>query len=377
MKVLIIGGTGVLSTAVTKEILLQGNEVTMINRGHRAIPESVTFIKADCNDDELIKQRLSGQSFDAVLDFICYDKSQLEHSLRLFAPYAEQYFFISSTAVIDSRVPGTHNEDSAKVLPFWGYSVCKWEAEQFLTSFCKEHGVHYTIIRPCVTYDDTRIPYGIAPRYGYHWTLVERAKAGKPIITWNGGKNRCNMMRVEDFAVGVAGLIGNSDAYGQAFNVCGDEAPSFGEVLDALSKASGQEINTIDIPIDFYASQCSGREGEIFARGLDSVHSNAMVKSLVPAFQQQIDIIDGVSKTVKAYLSHGYEKGIDWRFDAETDYVIRKWCKENHQSCRQYRLGFVNYLNKATFKDKAYYWFIMYQDSLPVRMYRRFRSPSL
>lgn len=374
MKVLIIGGTGVLSTAVTKEIISEGNDVTMINRGHHTIPEGVRFIKADCNDDELIKQSLAGQSFDAVLDFICYDKSQLEHSLRLFSPVAEQYFFISSTAVIDSREGGILNEDSAKVLPFWGYSVCKWEAEQFLTSFCKEHGVNYTIIRPCVTYDDTRIPYGIAPRYGFHWTLIERAKAGKPIITWNGGKNRCNMMRVEDFAVGVAGLIGNTEAYGKAFNVCGDEVPSFGEVLNALSKASGQEISTIDIPIDFYSSQCSGREGEILARGLDSVHSNALIKSLVPLFKQQTDIVDGVSKTVQAYISSGYGKGIDWRFDAETDYVIKKWCHKNHLSCRHYHLGFVNYHNKATLKDRVYYWFIMYQDSLPVRLYRHFRS---
>ena len=80
MKLLVIGGTGVLSTAVVAEALRKGVEVTMINRGHRMdrIPEGVRFIKADCRDIQTIETALNGSSFDAVIDFICYDKIIVE-----------------------------------------------------------------------------------------------------------------------------------------------------------------------------------------------------------------------------------------------------------------------------------------------------------
>ena len=71
MNILIIGGTGVLSSAVTSEALKKGLTVTMINRGHRTIPEGVELIKADMNDHELIKEKLAGRQFDAVMDFLC------------------------------------------------------------------------------------------------------------------------------------------------------------------------------------------------------------------------------------------------------------------------------------------------------------------
>ena len=127
-------------------------------------------------------------------------------------------------------------------------------------------GIKYTIVRPAITYGDTRIPYGIAPKYGYHWTLVARILADKPIIMWNGGKNYRNMMRVEDFAIGLVGLIGNSRAYNESFNICGDEAPTYNDVLHAISKYLGDKsVATIDIPDELYAKELPYRAGEILA----------------------------------------------------------------------------------------------------------------
>ena len=144
------------------------------------------------------------------------------------------------------------DEETEKVNPVWKYSVDKWASELKLKELLKDTDVNYTIIRPCVTYGDTRIPYGIMPPYGYHWTLCARILAGKPVIIWNGGNNRCNMTRVEDFAVGVVGLIGNPKAYNEAFNVCGDEFPQQGEVLDYIAEIVNHSVKRIDIDVEFY-----------------------------------------------------------------------------------------------------------------------------
>lgn len=375
MKILIIGGTGVLSSPVTNEAIRRGISVTMINRGNRRIPKGVEHVKADKNDLQTIAKALEGREFDAVMDFLCYTDSETKRSFNFYSDYTAQYFYISSCAVYDTTKSEICYEDSPKVLPVWKYSVDKWESEQNLMKLAADSKTKVTIIRPCVTYGDTRIPYGISPIYGYHWTLAARILAGKPIIRWNGGANRCNMTRVEDFAVGVVGLIGNPKAYGEAFNVCGDEAPSFNDVLDAMSDYLHKEVLTVDVTSDFYAKELPSRAGEILGgRSVDAINSNQKLKEAVPEFTQTISLKEGIARTLNAYKAQDYQHGIDWKFEAETDRVIRRWCKANGISLGKVS-SFVDYFGTATLSQRFYYWLI-YHDlhcicMLPYRIGRR------
>ena len=372
MDILQIGGTGVLSSAVTFEALKHGIGVTMINRGNRAnrIPANVELIKADKNNRTLIEEKLKGRTFDAVIDYLSVTDEDITLSYKLYSNYTKQYLFISSCAVYDTRVGGICDEDSPKVLPIWKYSVDKWKSELLLQELSNGGQCHYTVIRPCVTYDDTRIPYGIAPIYGYHWTLCARILAGKPIIRWNGGVNRCNMTRVEDFAVGVVGLIGNPKAYDEAFNVCGEECPSFNEVLDAISECIGKQPVVFDISSENYASELPSRKGEILGgRSLDSINSNKKIKSLVPSFGQTIYLKEGVKMTIDAYKNNNYQKGIDWVYDADSDRIIKKYSKKNGINYLQYNLHFIDYLGCATSKEKKEYFLTRYKNIFPLNIY--------
>ena len=372
MKVLLIGGTGVLSSAITKKIIDQGFEVTMINRGNRKIPKGVNIIKTDKNNFPYIEQCLQGQFYDAVIDFLCFTKDQLEKSFRLYSRFTKQYFFISSCAVYDGTISGVKTEDSPKGFKVWSYSVNKWASERRLMDLAKVSQCAYTVIRPAMTYDDTRIPYGISPEYGYHWTMCARALAGKPLIRWNGGVNHCNMMRVEDFAVGVAGLIGNPKAYNEAFNVCGDETPSFNDVLKCIEDNINCKIPVVDIASDFYAKELSGRAGEIGGRSVERFHSNEKIKNAVPVFKQTIFLKEGIAKTIASYKNQNYQKGIDWNFDAECDRIIKKWCKRNRIDSSKMNLKFVDYLGNATKKDWWRYILCRHKKNILVRVLLKF-----
>lgn len=371
MNILIVGGTGVLSSAVTVEALKQGIGVTMINRGNRPIPEGVELIKADMNNLELISEKLGKSKFDAVIDYLCYTDVQTEKSVKFYSNYTKQYFFISSCAVYDTASLNGQmaDEKSKKVLPIWKYSVDKWSSELKLRGLLDGTAVKYTIIRPCVTYGDTRIPYGIMPPYGYHWTLCARILAGKPIITWNGGNNRCNMTRVEDFAVGVVGLIGNPKAYNEAFNVCGDETPSFKDVLDTLSDILGKKVVTIDMSPEFYAKECPSKAGELLGgRSIDTINSNKKIKTAVPFFEQKIFLKEGISRTIETCKKQNYQYGIDWAFDADTDRIIRKWLVNNGLTQDEYFVDFTDYLGNATFSDKCHYKLVSNKDKIAVKI---------
>lgn len=371
-KILLVGGTGVLSSAVVAEALRKGMDITIITRGSRKAPQGVNNILCDKDDYDRLSDLLKGKKFDAVIDFLCYHEDELVKSFQFYSGYTNQYFFISSCAVYDTRVGGELNEDSPKVLPMWSYSVEKWASEQRLALLAAETNCKYTIIRPCVTYGDTRIPYGIYPPYGYHWTLCARILAGKPIITWNKGENRCNMMRVEDFAVGVVGLVGNEKAYNEAFNICGDETPSFKEVLSVVEEYLGTKVVTIDLPVEFYAEQMPNRAGELRGgRSIDAINSNAKIKSVVPEFMQTISIKEGIYRTLEAYKNQNYQLGIDWNFDGETDKIIALWSKKNGAPSWQYKLGFVDYLGKATWRDKYQYMNARYHDKMWMKVVRK------
>lgn len=362
-SLLLIGGTGVLSGAVAREAIKKGLEVTIVNRGRRKLPEGATLLQSDRKNYEYIEHCLQGKIFDAVIDFLCYGEKDAQESFDLYKKFTKQYVFISSCAVYNTALGGICKEASPKELKIWSYSVHKWGCEQLLVDKAKKSLCNYTIIRPCVTYDDTRIPYGISPQYGYHWTLCARALSGKPLIRWNGGKNRCNMMRVEDFAVGVVGLIGNPEAYNEAFNICGDETPSFNEVLDAVEKCIGCKIPVVDISPEFYAEELPERSGEILGgRSIDAINSNEKIKQIVPAFKQTIPLVEGIEKTVAAYKNHNFQKGIDWKFDADCDRIIKKWSKLNKIDTTKMNLLFVDYLNNATLKDRIEYKLEFYRN---------------
>ena len=374
-NILLVGGTGVLSSAVVAEALCKHINVTIITRGRRQLPKEVNSIVCDKDNYEKLSELLNGKKFDAVIDFLCYHEEELVRSFQFYSKYTTQYFFISSCAVYDTRVGGICAEDSPKVLPMWSYSVEKWAAEQKLVQLAAESDCKYTIVRPCVTYGDTGIPYGIAPRYGYHWTLCARILTGKPIITWNNGENRCNMMRVEDFAVGLVGLIGNEQAYNEAFNICGDEAPSFREVLAVVEEYLGKKAILVDLPSEFYAQQIPARSGEIIGgRSIDAFNSNEKIKSAVPQFVQTMSIKEGIRKTMDAYTKQNYQNGIDWKYDAETDRAIKEWCDINGMPSKRYKLGFVDYLGKATMKDKYVWRSVVYRDALDMKIVRALRN---
>lgn len=370
MKILLVGGTGVISTAITSEAMRQGHTIYMVNRGRRPIPEGCVLIKSDRFDYLNIAKKIGNESFDAVCDFLCYGPQQVEASFNFYKKYTKQYFFISTCEVYNHAKGLGFAEDGPKVNPIWAYSVNKWASEEKLMSIAKDSGVAYTIVRPAITYGDTRIPYGISPAYMYHWTFVERIKAGKPIITWNDGANYGNMMRVEDFATAFVPLVGNPKAYNEAFNICSDETPTFREVIKGIEDFVGKPAKLINIDAKFYAANMPERAGELLAgRAVNAKNSNQKVKSVVTGWMPKISIQEGIRMTLNAYLKQNFQKGIDWKFDAQCDRILAKWCKQNDIDATEYNLGFCDYQNKATKQQKREYWLEFNKDSFFVGLY--------
>ena len=343
MKILVIGGSGILSSAVVDCCLDKGYEVTMMNRGNNStyMNPNAKVIICDARNEEMVQSKTKGLHFDVVVDFIVYTKEQLERSLNLFGRIADQYIFISSAQVYNTSLKKILVETDETPQSLWSYSVNKDICEKYLQTYCQEQHVNYTIIRPGVNYDNRRIPYGMYPPIGTHWTIVARILSGKPIITWNKGQNRLNLTRVEDFAKGVVGLLGNKRAYNESFNVCGDYVYSWQQVLDVLGQNIGKSVKTIDVPLEYYAKELNSKDQEMLlgGRACDLVLSNTKLKKVFPDYSSSIELNEGIRRTLEWYKQNEYYYGFDYAWDAEQDRIINKY------GIKKNKMSFVNYSN--------------------------------
>lgn len=358
MKILIIGGTGILSSAVVDCSIKKGYEVTMINRGyHNAfVNHNAKVIICDVNDEVQVKNGIRNLYFDVVVDFIVYNQNQIQKSLELFGKIAKQYIFISSGAVYKSANDKIYEETDETPESLWQYSVNKDLCEKFLRQYCMSNQINYTIVRPGVNYGNTRIPpYGVYPKIGMHGTIVARILAGKPIITWNNGQNRLQLTRVEDFAKGLVGLFGEERAYNEAFNVAGDYVYSWSQVLDVLENLLDIHVLRENLPVDFYANELDGDEREMFLgdRCHDRIYSNKKLKSIVTDFSSSIDLTEGIKMTLDWYRNN---KGYDYAWDANQDRIIHNYNK-NYQAKYSFYSndGIINFLaGLCTYKIEYY-----------------------
>ncbi len=187
MKVLFIGGTGVISSASSALAIEEGIELCHLTRGKSSAVRpvrGVVNITADIHDEEGTRKALAGHTFDAVVDWIAFEPADIERDIRLFRGITDQYIFISSASIYEtppSRLPVT--EDTPVFNPIWQYSQNKIACENILRAAWRTERFPYTIVRPSHTYDRTLVPI----EGGY--TVLDRMKKGKPVVVHGDGSS--------------------------------------------------------------------------------------------------------------------------------------------------------------------------------------------
>ncbi len=359
-KILLIGGTGTLSTDVMKLSVKKGHLVYVLNRGNRVnyIPPNVNLLKVNIKNKNEIINIIQDNTFDVVIDFLSYNLSDIKNSLSLFKDKCHQFIFISTACVYqrDQRVaPITENCSFGN--PRWDYSLNKITCEEYLVSQCNLIGLKYTIIRPYITYGDTRIPYGIMPAYGWHWTFIARILNDKPILLWDKGEAICTLTHTSDFAKGVVGLYCNPKAYNEAFHIVSDESLTWKEFVILIGKLLNKKITYIEIPSTYIAKKIPSLKGILLEdRSLDAIFDNSKIKRVVPDFICTTSLEKGIMQTIEYYKNNNYVNGIDYKWDAQIDKLIYDYLKEKNPSkIKVSNLNYIKYL-KYSYKEKLTYF---------------------
>lgn len=327
MKVLFIGGTGTISMAITKQLAEEGHEVFLINRGSRTreLPQSVKIINADINDEDDVKSKIAGMSFDSVCDFIGFVPSQLERDYRLFNGKTKQFMYISSASAYHKPCRGyVITEGTALANPYWEYSRNKIACEDLLMKYYREEGFPVTIIRPSHTYDERSVPLGVHGSKG-SWQVVKRMLQGKPVIIHGDGTSLWTMTHNSDFAKGFCGLVGNPHAIGEAFQITNDETLTWNQIYECIADALGVKLNAIHVSSELLASISDyDFTGSLIGdKACSVVFDNSKLKKAVPEFKATVHFEEGIRRTVENVVANPELQQDDPEFDAWCDKVVK------------------------------------------------------
>lgn len=325
MKALFIGGTGIISTAISALCAQRGWDLYLLNRGTRRayLPDNVRVITADINDVADVQAKLHGMTFDVVADFIAFTPAQVERDVALFRGKTRQYFFISSASAYQKPLASPVITESTPLAnPYWRYSRDKIDCEACLTAYYRTEGFPITLIRPSHTYGDTMVPVALQGAKGC-FAVLERMRQGKKVIVPGDGLSLWTLTHNTDFAKAFVGLMGNQHAIGETYQITSDESLTWNQIYGTIATALGVEPRLLHIASETLAALSDGFVGELIGDKSNSViFDNAKVKRAVPDYVATTRFDEGVRRTLAHVYSHPELQVADPAFDAWMDAVI-------------------------------------------------------
>jgi len=325
MRVLFIGGTGVISTAVRRQAIGRGFELYLLNRGLRSedLP-GCHRLTADVNKPEDVRLALQDLAFDVVVDWIAYTPDDIQRDVALFRGRIKQYIFISSASAYQK--PPTHylvRESTPLHNPYWEYSRNKIACEAHLMQAYRGEGFPVTIVRPSHTYSNS---FPIAIAAGATYTLADRLKRGRPIIVHGDGSSLWVVTHADDFARGFLGLLGNEQTLGHAFHITSDEVLTWNQIYRTIAGSLGVEAEMVRIPSGHIAQVAPQFAGTLLGdKTWSVVFDNSKIRAFVPGFHAAIPFGEGIRRTLAWFAADDRRQRIDETVNTEMDRILKAY----------------------------------------------------
>ena len=321
LRVLFIGGSGIISSACCRLAVQRGLDLYVLNRGTtqlRPLPAEVKILHGDIRDQASVQRALGDHEFDVAVNWIAFTPEHIETDLKLFRGRVGQYVFISSASAYQtppSRMPVT--ESTPLYNPYWQYSRDKIACEERLVRAYREESFPATIVRPSHTYDRTLVPSYAG------WTLVQRMRQGKEVVVQGDGTSLWTVTHSDDFAKGFVPLLGNTRTLGEPFHITSEDVLTWNQITMILAAAAGAEAKIVHVPSDAIAAA-----DPIWGPALlgDSAHSmifdNSKLRSVVPDYVATITLEKAAPEIIAWHDQDPLRQNVDPDLDALMDKLV-------------------------------------------------------
>jgi nucleoside-diphosphate-sugar epimerase len=329
-RVLIIGGSGLISTPITRMLLERGDEVVLYNRGQSEarFPPGASQIVGDRTDYGAFEAALAAAGhFDCVIDMVCYRPAEAESLVRAVRGRAGQLILCSTVDVYArpaDRYPIVENEPQR---PASAYGADKSRCEAIVRAAHEQGLVPVTIMRPAQTYGEGgRLVHSL----GWRTTYLDRIRRGKPIVVHGDGNSLWCACHIDDVARAFVAAIGAEHTFGRAYHVTGEEWMTWNRYHAGVAEATGAPApQLVHIPTDLLARAAPTR-ARISAENFqfNNIFDNSAARADL-GFRYTIPWVAGVRRTV-AWLdaNNKIENSDDDPFD---DHLIAAWQRLGEQ----------------------------------------------
>jgi nucleoside-diphosphate-sugar epimerase len=324
LKVLFIGGSGIISSACAREAVSSGIELTVLNRGQtseRPVPPGVRVLRADARDAGSVRDAVKDLEFDSVVDWVAFTPEHVRTDLEVFRGRTGQYVFISTASAYQkppSRLPIT--ESTPLRNPFWQYSRDKIACEDLLVAEYRESGFPVTIVRPSHTYDASKT---VLER---GWTLLGRMIAGKPVIVHGDGTSLWTVTHNTDFARGFVPLLGHPKTFGEAFHITSDDFLTWDAIAHALGAALHVTPRIVHVPSEVIAvADPEWGVGLVGDKAHSVIFDNSKLRTIVPGWHARVPFESGAREIAEWHLADPARQVVNPGLDALMDKLAEQF----------------------------------------------------
>jgi nucleoside-diphosphate-sugar epimerase len=313
MRVLIMGGTEFISLHLVQSLLRRGHEVTALNRGRRPerLPAGVRTIVGDRKDHAALRERLRAERFDGVYD-VTYAPTTGEDVAALADALqgGPHVIFVSTCRVYDHSLPIPYSEETARSF-YWGdYARHKIAGEDALLERHRSRGLPVTIVRP------THVMGPLNTRNNETF-FMDRIHRGRPVLVPDHGGWLRQFGHVEDLGEAMAAMLGDPRAYGQAYNVMGEDIVTQAGFVELIADVMGRPVNFRHF--DPALLKGFDKPGPVFGQNLvyecHAVHTTHKLRQEL-GIRPKYTLASGLAQTWKWYQSQGLvERPVDFAFE--------------------------------------------------------------
>ena len=246
---LILGGSGFVSGALSRLALNQGYQVWTVTRGHHALPLGAIGVNADRRDQAAFQRVIAetGMTWDVVVDSIGYEVEDAVQDLAVFQKLAGHFLFISTDFVYDPYHRQYPQPEDTEF--FWkeGYGWKKRLCElEFINN--PQTSMPWTIVRPCYVYGPGS-QLGTLPMHRRDPQLISRLRSGEHIRLVGGGHFLQHPIFVNDLAEVLLSLAGRQNAYGQIYNAGGPEIAEAAGYFKIVADILGVQLKIEELSV--------------------------------------------------------------------------------------------------------------------------------
>jgi nucleoside-diphosphate-sugar epimerase len=298
MRVLIIGGTGLISRGIVKHLLARGAEVTVFNRAQRedTLPADVKRLTGDRNQFADFERQFATTRFDVVIDMICFTPEQADSGVRAFRGRCEQFIFCSTVCTYGTKMPAqVLVDESFRQEPISGYGRNKLACEEIFRRAHGERQFQVTIVRPSSTYGagapliDNLEPNAVA------WDRIER---GQPVFCAGDGLGLWQSTHRDDCGKLFAYAALNPRTYGQDYNATRPEVFTWRDYYRQAAAALGKTAQLVFMPAAWIVRHDPQRFGLLHEiTQFHGAYNSSKARRDVPEFVCEVGLISGAAET--------------------------------------------------------------------------------